>query len=546
MFRVRNVNAAARRPSTPDGARRRCAGLAEPLERRTLLASVSGMVYDDIDGDGTFDSDLGEYGFYGVTVYHDVNNNAQFDSGLASIFAPAFELPRAIRDGQTTVSRIVVEDMPGNVRDVDVTVYIQHPYTFDLEAVLISPAGTEVPLFFDVGLEDFFGRSEDFTGTVLDDEAAMHIQDGEPPFPGRYQPDGFLSDVDGEPMNGTWTLMITDWYDLDEGWLNDWGLTFDTGTGEPNTMTDFEGNYTLAGLSAGTYRVRQVLFDGYRQTQPAANAAHVVTLTASQNATGRNFGQAAGVPPASVVGRHLFYNNSASDGSDPAADARDDAAIAPDKRALQRGQTSSVDNYSNYTRGINGVMVDIAGMPTGTTLSAADFGFRAGNDTDPSGWSDLAVSPTVTVRRGQGLNGSDRVTLTWPDGTILRQWLEVTVLPTFNNGLSSRDVFYFGNLPGEVGDSPAAARVTATDVTRVRREVGTTASGLDDWFDFNRDGRINVVDYMTARVNVGQSLATLTAPAASPALFADVPVTQRRTGYRPARVWEDSPTGVLA
>jgi hypothetical protein len=35
--------------------------------------------------------------------------------------------------------------------------------------------------------------------------------------------------------------------------------------------------------------------------------------------------------PAAVLARHVFYNGSAFDGGDSAADARDDAAIAPDK-----------------------------------------------------------------------------------------------------------------------------------------------------------------------------------------------------------------------
>src|SRR5687768_14015394 len=46
-------------------------------------------------------------------------------------------------------------------------------------------------------------------------------------------------------------------------------------------------------------------------------------------------------PAATVVGRWVFYNNSAFDGNDPAANAADDAAVAPDKvAALPGGATS--------------------------------------------------------------------------------------------------------------------------------------------------------------------------------------------------------------
>ena len=69
-----------------------------------------------------------------------------------------------------------------------------------------------------------------------------------------------------------------------------------------------------------------------------------------------------------VSSRELFYNNSSFDGKDPAANASDDAAIAqnPDgsaKQALLPGQTASFANYTSYNKGINGVMIDVAGLP---------------------------------------------------------------------------------------------------------------------------------------------------------------------------------------
>ncbi len=38
-----------------------------------------------------------------------------------------------------------------------------------------------------------------------------------------------------------------------------------------------------------------------------------------------------------VEGRHIFYNRSSFDGDDPAANAGDDDAVAPDKQALMPG-----------------------------------------------------------------------------------------------------------------------------------------------------------------------------------------------------------------
>src|SRR5207253_1704481 len=94
---------------------------------------------------------------------------------------------------------------------------------------------------------------------------------------------------------------------------------------------------------------------------------------------------------ASVVGHATFYNRSTFDGFDDASGALDDSAIASDKRALLPGETASFANYTSYWRGINGIMVDIANLPTGA-LSAADFGFKVGNSNTPSSWNTLAAA----------------------------------------------------------------------------------------------------------------------------------------------------------
>ena len=65
--------------------------------------------------------------------------------------------------------------------------------------------------------------------------------------------------------------------------------------------------------------------------------------------------------------------------------------------------------------------------PAGT-ITAADFQFKVGNNNDPEHWTALAVTPTVSVRPGEGDFGSDRVTIIFPDGAIQKQWLQVTVL----------------------------------------------------------------------------------------------------------------------
>ena len=208
-----------------------------------------------------------------------------------------------------------------------------------------------------------------------------------------------------------------------------------------------------------------------------------------------------------VVGRHVFYNNSAFDGRDGAPNALDDRAIASDKVALLPGRgPATFANYSSYGRGINGVMVDIARLPG--DLSAADFSFKVGNDLNPASWVD-APTPSVTRRAGAGAGGSDRVTLLWPDGAVRNTWLSVTVKANERTGLAEPDVFYFGNLIGETG-SGAAARVDGWDVLGVRRNLfGRTPASLSSRFDINRDGGVDVLDYVLVRRSLASSLTLL-------------------------------------
>jgi hypothetical protein len=129
---------------------------------------------------------------------------------------------------------------------------------------------------------------------------------------------------------------------------------------------------------------------------------------------------------------------------------------------------------------------------------------------------------TISRRRGAGVNGSDRVTLTWADGAIKGKWLRVAVLPSDRTGIGAGDVFYFGNLVGETGNSATGAAVSPTDLGLVRQALSAGASKpLTSRFDFNRDGRVNAVDMSLVRSamrNGGIPLlaAPLGGPAAAP------------------------------
>jgi hypothetical protein len=204
----------------------------------------------------------------------------------------------------------------------------------------------------------------------------------------------------------------------------------------------------------------------------------------------------------SVVGRWVFYNGSAFDGNNAAANAQDDNAIPTNKSALLPGGIATFANYTSYSRGINGIMVDIVGLANPTGLNPTDFQFKVGNDSNPDGpgWT-TAPNPSVATR-DLG-NGVTRVTLIWADNDAVKnKWLQVTVKVTPNTGLAASDVFYFGNAIGETGNNAANAVVDLQDDLAARaHKTGFTPAAITNVYDFNRDRRVNATDELISRYN---------------------------------------------
>jgi probable HAF family extracellular repeat protein len=224
-------------------------------------------------------------------------------------------------------------------------------------------------------------------------------------------------------------------------------------------------------------------------------------------------------PPARVVGRHVFYNNSAFDGRDRSANELDDNAIPPDKEPLTfPGRPASSLNVTSYSKGINGIMVDVS--DPGRTLRDVEFEFRVGNSDDPSAWTPAPPALDVPhTRPAAGEQRGDRWTVTWPDRSIRNTWLQVTTILTDCSGEQARDVFYYGNLPGDTGLPGVATdlAVTARDLVFTRLAVSDKPASIASRLDHNRDGRVNVLDVAAVRGNFSASLRLISPPAAAPA-----------------------------
>jgi subtilisin-like proprotein convertase family protein len=127
-----------------------------------------------------------------------------------------------------------VLDVPDHVTiaDLDITVTLTHTSVFDLQLFLKGPSGQEVLL----NAYDFaagYLRGGDYNRTIFDDEAATAIQEGFPPFTGRFRPVECLSAFDGQDAGGAWRLQIYDAAYYDTGQLNRFGLSITTTTVAP-------------------------------------------------------------------------------------------------------------------------------------------------------------------------------------------------------------------------------------------------------------------------------------------------------------------------
>jgi CSLREA domain-containing protein len=142
------------------------------------------------------------------------------------VIVASSEVPRAIPDRGMTTSRLSVEGFNDVISDLRVTLSIDHTFNSDLSVFLISPVGTRVELFTDVG-----EGSNNFTNTTLADDALVDLGSASAPFTGTFRPEGQLTDFLGENPNGLWTLEVSDTTLDDVGTIRNWSLDLEPSEG---------------------------------------------------------------------------------------------------------------------------------------------------------------------------------------------------------------------------------------------------------------------------------------------------------------------------
>jgi subtilisin-like proprotein convertase family protein len=474
-----------------------------------------GNVFNDLDADGVVDG--GENGIAGRTVYFDGNNNAVLDTAPVDFNFPG--TPGTILPDNTTVDvPITVSGVAGLIADVDFTVDLTHTWDADMELRLISPDGKVSFLFDNRG-----GSGDNLTNTVWDDEASTAISAGAAPFTGSFRPETPLTVFDGlapSVTNGTWTFRMTDQAAGDTGLLQSFNLKISTLPDLAKT-TDANGWVTFD-LDPGVNNMRLIGIPGWVFTVPATG--HIAA-----NAAGAPlFNQTFGTTQIAVASRNVFYKGATGTAA---------PGLPTNKVVAKEGptaQTLSYANLSNYTRGLNGLVFDYVGLPSGA-LTASDFEFQWSPQglfdatlpaNQPSAW---AAAPAPTAISNTLLSGiTRRIQLEWADGAIQDRWLRVTVKATANTGLSQADRYYFGHKNGEVNG--AVVNVTAAqpfgrflvnnlgDVSLVTAALNQTGLSSDSAVDVNKNGTVtNLSDRGPVRTFNNTSLTVIQTPVYAPA-----------------------------
>ncbi|MFI4882640.1 MAG: S8 family serine peptidase [Phycisphaerales bacterium JB064] len=198
---------------------------------------------------------------------------------------------RTIPDQSVLIDTIVVSDSR-EVRDVNVTLNINHDFFSDLTVDLISPQGTSIRLFAGIGTS-----ADDMTFAIFDDAATRSITSAtaaDAPFTGSWRPLEALSAFNGESAEGGWQLVIRDTKGNDIGSLLDWDLDFVL---ENDIFGPFELNDTLTTArviepASGVVNLNAFIGDGgfgkldvdLYQFQAAAGSTLNVTATSTSQA----------------------------------------------------------------------------------------------------------------------------------------------------------------------------------------------------------------------------------------------------------------------
>jgi protocatechuate 3,4-dioxygenase beta subunit len=231
---------------------------------------IVGVVYNDVDADGTRDD--GEPGLANVIVYLDANKNGAKDEGEKATLSRS--------DGRYGFELLA-------------------PATYRVREVV--PAGWQLTQpeagFYDVAVTN--GQAVDgrnFGNKKVEEPRLASIRGFV-----FNDLDGDGTRDDGEPGMGGVVLFL----DADKDGVKD--------EGEKAALSQPDGRYAFEGLAAGSYRVREIVPQGFTRTVPA-DGFYDVTVTAGQSVGERIFGNRRVEEPRLASIRGVVFSDLDADG----------------------------------------------------------------------------------------------------------------------------------------------------------------------------------------------------------------------------------------
>lgn len=296
--------------------------------------------------------------------------------------------------------------------------------------------------------------------------------------------------------------------------------------GNTGTWNDLDGidNCAFVTASAGSVIHQDGKWTWSMDTTGMLAGSHEVLITVNDGRGGISSTTFSLIVHAMVQAGHVYHANSSFSGfGDPngVASALDNNKSLARESAEPRQLT--YDNLINSSRGINGIVFDIRGLPG--NLTASDFVFQM----SPQGAFDVSANPPTNWQIAPSpisvtalATSPPRVVLRWPDeiqllpnATIVNRWLQITVTANANTGLSVPEVFYIGHLLGETtGLEGNIYTVSFADITPIRQAVGQAAS-VGRIQDIDKNGTVTFADITAMRGNVGRQLSNITIPASA-------------------------------
>jgi Ca2+-binding RTX toxin-like protein len=313
----------------------------------------------------------------------------------------------AINDNATATSSLNVSGLNTAIQDVNVRLNLTHTYVADLEVTLVSPTGTRINLFAGIG-----GGGDNFTNTILDDEATNAISSGAAPFTGTFKPSGLLSGFDNQNPNGDWRLEVKDNATGDRGTLTHWALEFThaqpivIASGEVDTLLGIEQANLTGGSSNNTLNAST--FTGSVTLSGGAGADTLYGGTANDSLNGGDGAdllQGGAGNDSLVGGNDLDYLDGGMGNDTLVGGAGNDVYyvdISTDVVTESSNQGTDVvfSTAANFTLGSNIEYLGLAGTASNGTGNSLD-NYIAGNDSN----NTLAGSSGKDTLLGG--NGSD-------------------------------------------------------------------------------------------------------------------------------------------